>query len=188
MKYPLQEETKKKTPVGARRTVATTLSGYAAYLVASAPELFADRTEGTKRVYSNMKDELKEVLGGCWGYHASRQATRFDKLVGVAQAAGPPEEEETTAAVVRKGAKLGKKLMEMAGEGRGQQDQEMAGEGRGQQDQVWELLAELWTELTVYLAPSAGELHVKAHKEALALGGEFITVLWALCTHTATSV
>ena len=60
----------------------------------------------------------------------------------------------------------------------------MAGEGRGQQDQVWELLAELWTELTVYLAPSAGELHVKAHKEALALGGEFITVLWALCTHT----
>ena len=23
---------------------------------------------------------------------------------------------------------------------------------------------------------------------ALALGGEFITVLWALCTHTATSV
>ncbi|KAG2615345.1 hypothetical protein PVAP13_3NG062700 [Panicum virgatum] len=47
-----------------------------------------------------------------------------------------------------------------------------------------ELLAELWTELTVYLAPSAGELHVKAHKEALALGGEFITVLWALCTHT----
>ena len=47
-----------------------------------------------------------------------------------------------------------------------------------------ELLAELWTELTVYLAPSAGELHVKAHKEALALGGEFITVLWALTTHT----
>jgi hypothetical protein len=56
---------------------------------------------------------------------------------------------------------------------------------------VWELLAELWTELTVYLAPSAGELHPAcegAHKEALALGGEFITVLWALCTHTATSV
>ena len=50
-----------------------------------------------------------------------------------------------------------------------------------------ELLAELWTELTVYLAPSAGELHVKAHKEALALGGEFITVLWALTTHTGIS-
>ncbi|KAG2623512.1 uncharacterized protein LOC120696959 [Panicum virgatum] len=175
VKYPLQpEETtkKKKTPAGARRAVATALSGYAAYLMSSAPELLPDSTEGANRVYNDMKDELKEVLGGCWGYHASRQATRFDKLVGVAQAAGPPEEEETTAAVVRKGANLGKKLMEMAGE------------GRGQQDQVWELLAELWTELTVYLAPSAGELHVKAHKEALALGGEFITVLWALCTHT----
>lgn len=70
---------------------------------------------------------------------------------------GLPEEEEAVATLVRKaGAKLGKKLMEMAGEGRGQ-------------DQTWELLAELWTELTVYLAPSAGELHVEVHKEALAL-------------------
>ncbi|XP_025805711.1 uncharacterized protein LOC112884523 [Panicum hallii] len=171
VKYPLQQEEKKKkkkTPVGARRTVATTLSGYAAYLVASAPELLPDSTEGTKRVYSDITDELKDVLGGCWRYHASGQITRFDKLVGIAQ--GLPEEETTT--VVRKGAKLGNKLMEMASK------------GRGAEEQVWELLADLWTELTVYLAPSAGELHVKAHKEALALGGEFITVLWALCTHT----
>jgi len=100
--------------------VATTLSGYAAYLVSSAPELLPDSTEGTKRVHSDMKDELKDVLGGCWRYHASRQGTRFDKLklVGIAQAGLP--EEETTTTVVRKGAKLGKKLMEMAGEGRGQ--------------------------------------------------------------------
>ena len=42
---------------------------------------------------------------------------------------GLPEEEET-AAVVRKGAKLGNKLMEMASEGRGQ-------------DLVWEL-ASCW--------------------------------------------
>ena len=32
----------------------------------------------------------------------------------------------------------------------------------------------------LYVAPSGGELHVKAHKEALAQGGEFITVLWAM--------
>jgi hypothetical protein len=42
---------------------------------------------------------------------------------------------------------------------------EMGEDGR-QEDQVWELLADLWTELTVYMAPSGGELHVKAHKEA----------------------
>ena len=112
--------------MGSPRTVATTLSGYAAYLVSSAPELLPDSTEGTKRVHSDMKDELKDVLGGCWRYHASRQGTRFDKLklVGIAQAGLP--EEETTTTVVRKGAKLGNKLMEMASEGRGQ-------------DQVWEL-------------------------------------------------
>uniref|UniRef100_K3Z3W4 DUF4220 domain-containing protein n=1 Tax=Setaria italica TaxID=4555 RepID=K3Z3W4_SETIT len=168
VKYPLQK--KKKTPVGAHRQVATTLSGYAAYLVVSRPELLPDNIEGTKRVYSDTKDELKDVLGGCWRYHVSQQGTRFDKLVEVAER---PEEETAAAAaaVVRKGAKLGNKLMQMAEAGRGE-------------DQVWELLADLWMELTVYLAPSSGELHVKAHKEALALGGEFITVLWALCTHT----
>lgn len=47
-----------------------------------------------------------------------------------------------------------------------------------------ELLAEIWTEVVVYAAPPAGELHVKAHKEALAQGAEFITLLWALATHT----
>jgi hypothetical protein len=39
-------------------------------------------------------------------------------------------------------------------------------------------------ELMVYLAPSSGELHVNAHKETLAPGVEFITVLWGMCTHT----
>lgn len=69
-------------------------------LVVSHPELLPDNIEGTKRVYSNMKDELKDVLGGCWRYHvSSQQGTRFDKLVEVAER---PEEEEP-ATVVHKG-------------------------------------------------------------------------------------
>ncbi|TVU45865.1 hypothetical protein EJB05_05371, partial [Eragrostis curvula] len=171
VKYPLdkKKKTKKKdqkTPAGAHhRKVATTLSGYAAYLVVSYSELLPDSMEGTKRVYNDMKDELKEVLGGCWRFHVSLQRTRFDKMNNIDES---PEEEMK---VVRKGAKLGKKLMDMAEEGR-------------RVDQVWEMLADLRTEMMVFLAPSSGELHMKAHKEALALGAEFITVLWALCTHT----
>ena len=94
------------------------------------PGVLSSGAEDTRRVHSDMKDELKDVLGGCWRYHASRQGTRFDKLklVGIAQAGLP--EEETTTTVVRKGAKLGNKLMEMASEGRGQ-------------DLVWEL-ASCW--------------------------------------------
>jgi hypothetical protein len=165
VKCPLEKEA--PTPTGAHRKVATTLSRYTAYLVASCPELLPDNTEGTKRVYANVKEELKKVTGGCWRYHVSLEGTVYSKLVNIELAQG--QDDETTM-VVHKGAQLGKKLMEMA-------------EGRGE-DQVWELLADLWTELMVYLAPSSGELHVKAHKEALAQGGEFITVLWAMCTHT----
>nr|CAB3459662.1 unnamed protein product [Digitaria exilis] len=171
VKYPPQldkKKTKKKiTSAGGHRKVAMSLSGYAAYLVASYPELLPDSMEGTKRVYEEMKEELKEVLGGCWRYHVSLQRSRVDYRLLVDVDERLPEEEMKA---VRKGAKLGKKLMAMAEE-----------EGV---DQVWELLAELWTELMVFMAPSSGELHVKAHKEALAMGGEFITVLWAMCMHT----
>uniref|UniRef100_A0A0A9HIF3 Uncharacterized protein n=1 Tax=Arundo donax TaxID=35708 RepID=A0A0A9HIF3_ARUDO len=49
---------------------------------------------------------------------------------------------------------------------------------------VWKLLADVWAEVVVYAAPTGSELHVTAHKEALAQGGEFITLLWALTIHT----
>ncbi|XP_066354550.1 uncharacterized protein [Miscanthus floridulus] len=127
------------------------------------PGAVPDDTEGAKRVYANVKEELKKVIGGCWRYHVSLEGTVYSKLVNIALAQG---QEETTTMVVHKGAQLGNQLMEMA------------------EDQVWELLANLWTELMVYLAPSSGELHVKAHKEALAQGIEYITVFWAMCTHT----
>ncbi|XBI76483.1 hypothetical protein VPH35_069715 [Triticum aestivum] len=38
--------------------------------------------------------------------------------------------------------------------------------------------------LIVYVALSGGDEHVKWHEEALVLGGELITLLWALATHT----
>lgn len=44
----------------------------------------------------------------------------------------------------------------------------------------WALLAELWAELAAYVAPSD---NIEGHAEALAQGGEFITLLWALSTH-----
>ncbi|XP_048546423.1 uncharacterized protein LOC125525463 [Triticum urartu] len=155
--FPLQN----KTSMGAHRKVAVTLSGYCAYLVASYPELLPDNKDGTTHVYKEMQEQLKNALGGCWRYHLSLPGTRYDKLVEISK-----EQEETT--MVQMGAKLGDLLMKMA----------------QKQEDVWGLLADLWTELMVYVAPSGGELHVKAHKEALAQGGEFITVLWALCTHT----
>ncbi|KAI5003965.1 hypothetical protein ZWY2020_031208 [Hordeum vulgare] len=47
-------------------------------------------------------------------------------------------------------------------------------------EEAWSLLAELWTELVVYLAPSD---NIEGHAMALAKGGEFVTTLWAFATH-----
>jgi hypothetical protein len=66
--------------------------------------------------------------------------------------------------VLNIGSKLGKELVE---------------EER-QTEVVWEILAEFWSDMVLYLAPSD---NVKAHMETLWHGGEFITLLWALLLH-----
>ena len=150
--------------------MATALSRYCAYLVAFRPELLPDDKDGTERVYKDMTEELKKEMG-CLGYYASRRGARFRKLMEIAGRRGQPEETTTTLTALRKGAKLGKVLIEQATD-------------EATRALVWKLLADLWTEVVTYAAPASSELHVKAHKEALAQGGEFITVLWVLTTHT----
>ncbi|VAH00959.1 unnamed protein product [Triticum turgidum subsp. durum] len=146
------------------REAATALSGYCAYLVAFHPKLLPDDKDGTELVYADMKKQLREEMGGWWGYYRSGESDRYTKLMKVARA----RQEETT--VISKGARLGKVFID-----RYKDDA---------RERVWKLLGDLWTEVMLYVAPTSGELHMKAHKEALAEGGEFITVLWAIVTHT----
>lgn len=44
----------------------------------------------------------------------------------------------------------------------------------------WDILADLWAEMILYIAPSD---NAKDHIQHLANGGEFLTHLWALLTH-----
>ncbi|KAL6606311.1 hypothetical protein ACP70R_041964 [Stipagrostis hirtigluma subsp. patula] len=187
-KHPLP----KHTQPGASRKVATAMSGYCAYLVAFHPELLPDDKDGTEHLYKEMKKELKKEMG-CWGYYCPPPRDLYDKLMDIAgwrhgEAATPrrkgarwgklmevAERDEEPTTVLHKGAKLGKILIDKAAAG------DAAREG------VWKLLADVWTEVVVYAAPTGSEQHVKAHREALAQGGQFITVLWALATHTGIS-
>ena len=66
---------------------------------------------------------------------------------------------ETTFAL---GIWLGKKLEEM------------------RDDSRWKMLADFWTEMILYAAPSD---NAKDHIQHLANGGEFLTHLWALLSH-----
>ena len=61
------------------------------------------------------------------------------------------------------GIRLGKKLEEIEDDGR-----------------RWNILADLWTEMILYIAPSD---NAKDHIQHLANGGEFLTHMWTLLTH-----
>lgn len=47
-------------------------------------------------------------------------------------------------------------------------------------DSRWKMLADFWTEMILYAAPSD---NAKDHIQHLANGGEFLTHLWALLSH-----
>ncbi|TVU06512.1 hypothetical protein EJB05_49733, partial [Eragrostis curvula] len=143
------------------RRVAISLSKYCAYLVAFHPELLPDNPEKAEAVVDSMKAELRDILGcrGC--YYLSPLSKRVDKM------------RKSSDGVVSKGKRLATELKTCSRD----KGVELA----------WEVLANVWTELVVFVAPSSDEQCVKAHKEMLVQGVEFITVLWALTTHTGVS-
>nr|CAB3466794.1 unnamed protein product [Digitaria exilis] len=158
--------------------VATRLSKYCAYLVAFHPELLPGYQEEAELVLEDMKQELKGMLG-CREYYLSWPHARVDKILEVKEASSEAANQgETTGQsddqykVVMKGAELGRMLMAEANN-----DLELA----------WKVLADVWTELIVFMAASNDEERVKGHEEVLAQGGEFITMLWALTTHIGIS-
>uniref|UniRef100_A0A452XQT6 DUF4220 domain-containing protein n=2 Tax=Aegilops tauschii subsp. strangulata TaxID=200361 RepID=A0A452XQT6_AEGTS len=152
-------------------TVASSLSRYCAYLVAFHPELLPENPDNTERVFEAAKAELKGALG-CANYYLSWWHTRVDKIMqAVAEVATMTEWKEGE--VVLNGAKLGILLKE-----------EATRDNSIQWEETWTLLADVWTELVVYLAPSNEEERVMGHESLLVQGGEFITMLWALTTHT----
>uniref|UniRef100_N1QYJ6 DUF4220 domain-containing protein n=1 Tax=Aegilops tauschii TaxID=37682 RepID=N1QYJ6_AEGTA len=156
--------------------VATTLSKYCAYLVAFHPELLPENEESTERVFEIMEEDLRRTVG-FWRYHLPaavapllgsgyEQIMRLEEKPNLAQAL---ELEEMSA--LQRGAILEHALEKEAKCGAGVEG-------------MWKVLADLWVQLMVYVAPSGGEEHVMGHAKVLPEGGEFVTVLWALATHT----
>ncbi|KAL6850089.1 hypothetical protein ACP4OV_020716 [Aristida adscensionis] len=142
------------------RVAACHLSNYCAYLVAAAPELLPDCTAWTTKRYKKVSEDVRAALGtrdgGGGGESAAR---RYERLV---QALSAPSRD----AVVRRGAELvGRELVERFGE---------------EEALAWRMLADLWAEMVLHVAPSE---NVKGHVEAMARGGEFVTLVWALLLH-----
>ncbi|GAB4826647.1 hypothetical protein Ancab_033543 [Ancistrocladus abbreviatus] len=133
--------------------VATVLSKYCAYLVAFAPELLPDSVTITRGIYHRVVNFEAKKMFR--GCNITNES-KYKKLMAVS--------EEQSPAILEKGALLGKGLINKIGE----------------EAKRWKVLADFWAELIVFLAPTE---NVRAHAEHLAVGGEFITHIWALLTH-----
>ncbi|PUZ62441.1 hypothetical protein GQ55_4G358000 [Panicum hallii var. hallii] len=162
----------KQLPEAAASRAAVRLSKYCAYLVAFHPELLPDNPEKAERVVEGMKAELSSIFWW-WEYYLCSQRARVSKIMGAAAAEGQQGDHHQMNGVVRNGARLGGLLVDVA-------------RSHGP-EAAWKVVADVWTELVVFVAPSGEEERVKGHGNVLVQGGEFITVLWALATHIGVS-
>ncbi|KAL6647111.1 hypothetical protein ACP70R_014548 [Stipagrostis hirtigluma subsp. patula] len=147
--------------VSTHKMVAIHLSRYCAYLVSWCPELLPDDDAWSKDLYKAVKKDAERVLAG--GHAAAGPPTpeaKFRRLMEVLNA------DNTKHEVLRNGAGLGEQLV--------------AASDGGEEGTAWKLLAEFWSEMILYVAPSD---NLKGHSDAIARGGELITLLWALLFH-----
>ncbi|KAF8714016.1 hypothetical protein HU200_028007 [Digitaria exilis] len=137
------------------KIIATHLSRYCAYLVTWYPELLPDNVAWSKSLYEAVKKDAKHALAG---HSAARLSTiEYQQLIETLSQNSKHE-------LLKNGVKLGKQLVETI------EEEEMA----------WKLLADFWSEMILYVAPSD---NLEGHKEAIARGGELITLLWAMLFH-----
>ncbi|CAO2144992.1 unnamed protein product [Urochloa humidicola] len=149
--------------------VAQSLSYYCAYLLEEAPDLLPGDSAWTKCRYEAVKKGIEEASKSKGAVTESGDYV-YGNLIDSFS-------DERCHDVLNKSSRLGMQLVEEAERPREGETRLAAGGG---EDAVWELLAEFWSEMVLYLAPTD---NVKRHIEVLQRGGELITLLWALLLH-----
>ncbi|KAF7034063.1 hypothetical protein CFC21_045116 [Triticum aestivum] len=139
------------TDCSADKKTAMHMSQYCVYMMASTPELLPPDKGWSKKLYKIVSEDIKHTFAG------GSVSVEYDIMV---QLLG----EESRHEVVKRGARLGKQLVELI------PDEETG----------WHILACFWSELILYVAPSH---NVNAHKKARAHGTELVTLIWALLRH-----
>jgi hypothetical protein len=151
--------------LNSHREVATTLSRYSAYLMASVPELLPGNPTDTSFTFDKVMQEATVVLyqGREEDIHEHAIADR-DMLTEALNRSRPSDQEDHNDTIFIRGLK-----------------HVSVDEIHIDNDEIrWKVLAEFWAEIILYVAPSD---NVRGHVERLANGGEFITHIWALLSH-----
>ncbi|CAL4986490.1 unnamed protein product [Urochloa decumbens] len=141
--------------------IANSLSRYCGYLLVSRPELIPDSFLVPKRIFqATVKHARGRRLKNC-----DSLQNKYEKLKEEGErAAEESDEVKNSEDILRQGALLAKELLK---------------DDNGP-EHIWKILAEVWAELVVHIAPS---WNAAAHKKCLESGGEFITQIWALLWH-----
>jgi hypothetical protein len=149
----------KSTSASPDMIAACHLSYYCAYLVAVAPELLPDSAAWTRRRYKEVSDDVRAALGADGGGGGTEStAERYERLLAELS-------KDSRDTVLQRGAELGRHLVEEYAE---------------DEASACRILADFWSEMVLFLALSE---NVKGHVQAMARGGEFITLVWALLLH-----
>ncbi|KAM0858267.1 hypothetical protein ACQ4PT_047933 [Festuca glaucescens] len=140
--------------------IAISLSRYCAYLQVFMSTLLPDSFVVPDLIFEETLADVRKQLKDC-----NLRKCSYSKLIAIAEEAATDNLDRITDMnIVQQGATLGKALI----------DNEENKEDR------WKILAEVWADLLVHMAPS---WNVADHKHHLESGGEFITLIWALLSH-----
>ncbi|WVZ49992.1 hypothetical protein U9M48_001293 [Paspalum notatum var. saurae] len=139
-------------------TTASTLSQYCMHLLVFAPNLLPDHSSVSEAIIDDAIVEAGELLRG-----ANTLEERCKELMETISTGHRHDRGGHEAPlVVAQGAQLAGRLVAL------------------EPTKRWKVLSDFWAEMMLYVSPSDD---ARAHLEALAKGGEFITHLWALLTH-----
>ncbi|KAK3124310.1 hypothetical protein QOZ80_7BG0584780 [Eleusine coracana subsp. coracana] len=140
------------------KIVATQLSRYCAYLVACRPELLPDEDDYCQKLYGDVLKHAHRVL------RVAGAGAGFELLVllmrGQLDELRRVDMDNGGSWTLKNGADLAEQLVDL--------------------NMGWKELAEFWSEMILYIAPSE---NLDGHGEAIARGGEMVTLLWALLAH-----
>ncbi|KAJ3679410.1 hypothetical protein LUZ60_017421 [Juncus effusus] len=136
------------------RLVASSLSKYCAYLLVFSPELLTTSAYSSKYIFDQIVSETSKFFKTANGPKA-----QYERMMEYTKNSDEHEE------IVKMGAELARYLMEK----------------KPDDVERWKLMADVWSELILFLAPSGA---TGGHLKKLASGGEFITHLWTLLYHS----
>ncbi|KAK1604389.1 hypothetical protein QYE76_028062 [Lolium multiflorum] len=152
---PLSESNKKTLELS---ELASTMSQYCAYLIAFAPGLLPDHSFDSTSMLDRSIEDVSELLASLRG--AKTMEAKCEEWMNMNNTNDHDVRPVTQG--VRLARQLTNKIEDVALQ--------------------WKVLSDFWAEMMLYIAP-CDDAQARAHLDALARGGEFITHLWTLLTH-----